>query len=141
MRNVVRCFAACKECSLNLRKQKKSAKGSVEHRLEDGIPIALITGSRDYRVNRQYLHIKFIHNGNRTRRNAIMKEGMKIKVIKRGEIKAPVVKTLKKSKRASARDMVSNVTNWVNDLQARKRDETKVAIEKFFNNSPQPSEL
>jgi formylglycine-generating enzyme required for sulfatase activity len=69
-----------------------------------------------------------------------MKEGMKIKVIKRGEIKAPV-KTLKKSKRASARDMVSNVTNWVNDLQARKRDETKVAIEKFFNNNPQPSEL
>jgi formylglycine-generating enzyme required for sulfatase activity len=70
----------------------------------------------------------------------MMKEGMKIKVIKRGEIKAPV-KTLKKSKRASARDMVSNVTNWVNDLQARKRDETKVAIEKFFNNNPQPSEL
>ena len=69
-----------------------------------------------------------------------MKEGMKIKVIKRGEIKAPV-KTLPKSKRASAREVVSNVTNWVNDLQARKRDETKIAIEKFFNNNPQPSEL
>ncbi len=69
-----------------------------------------------------------------------MKEGMKIKVIKRGEIKAPI-KTLTKSKRASAREVVSNVTNWVNDLQARKRDETKVAIEKFFNQGPQPSEL
>jgi hypothetical protein len=69
-----------------------------------------------------------------------MKEGMKIKVIKRGEIKAPV-KTVTKSKRASAREVVSNVTNWVNDLQARKRDETKVAIEKFFNPAPQPSEL
>lgn len=69
-----------------------------------------------------------------------MKEGMKIKVIKRDEIKAPE-KTLKKSKRASARDVVSNVTTWVNDLQARKRDETKIAIEKFFNNNPQPSEL
>jgi hypothetical protein len=69
-----------------------------------------------------------------------MKEGMKIKVIKRGEIKAPV-KTLTKSKRASAREVVSNVTSWVNDLQARKRDETKVAIEKFFNQNPQPSEL
>jgi hypothetical protein len=71
-----------------------------------------------------------------------MKEGMKIKVIKKDEIKelkAPA-KTLVKSKRASARDVVSNVTNWVNDLQARKRDETKTAIEKFFNN-PQPSEL
>ena len=69
-----------------------------------------------------------------------MKEGMKIKVIKRGEIKAPV-KTVKKSKRASAREVVSNVTSWVSDLQARKRDETKIAIEKFFNNNPQPSEL
>jgi len=69
-----------------------------------------------------------------------MKEGMKIKVIKRGEIKAPV-KTVKKSKRASAREVVSNVTTWVTDLQARKRDETKIAIEKFFNNNPQPSEL
>ena len=69
-----------------------------------------------------------------------MKEGMKIKVIKRGEIKAPV-KAVKKSKRAAARDMVSNVTNWVSDLQARKRDETKIAIEKFFNNNPRPSEL
>jgi hypothetical protein len=69
-----------------------------------------------------------------------MKEGMKIKVIKRGEIKAPV-KVLPKSKRASAREVVSNVTSWVNDLQARKRDETKIAIEKFFNNNPQPSEL
>jgi hypothetical protein len=70
----------------------------------------------------------------------MMKEGMKIKVIKRGEIKAPV-KTVKKSKRASAREVVSNVTSWVSDLQARKRDETKIAIEKFFNNNPQPSEL
>ncbi|MEP7147636.1 MAG: hypothetical protein ABI857_01965 [Acidobacteriota bacterium] len=65
---------------------------------------------------------------------------MKIKVIKRDAIKVPV-KTLTKSKRASAREVVSNVTNWVNDLQARKRDETKVAIEKFFNPGPQPSEL
>jgi hypothetical protein len=69
-----------------------------------------------------------------------MKEGMKIKVIKRGEIKAPV-KAMPKSKKASAREVVSNVTNWVNDLQARKRDETKIAIERFFNNNPQPSEL
>jgi len=68
-----------------------------------------------------------------------MKEGMKVKVIKKNEIRqeapAPV-----KSKRTPARQVVSNVTNWVNDLQARKRDETKIAIEKFFN-QPQPSEL
>ena len=71
-----------------------------------------------------------------------MKEGIKIKVIKRGEIKAPVKTVPKKaSARESAREVVSNVTNWVNDLQARKRDETKIAIERFFNNNPQPSEL
>ena len=69
-----------------------------------------------------------------------MKEGLKVKVIKKGEIK-PQVKVASKSKRASAREMVSNVTNWVNDLQTRKRDETKVAIEKFFNQQPRPSEL
>jgi hypothetical protein len=69
-----------------------------------------------------------------------MKEGMKVKVIKKGEIKA-VRKSQVRSKRAAAREMVSNVTNWVSDLQARKRDETKTAIEKFFNQQPRPSEL
>jgi hypothetical protein len=70
-----------------------------------------------------------------------MKEGLKVKVIKKSEIKPPTTKVAPKSKRASARDMVSNVTNWVNDLQTRKRDETKTAIEKFFNQQPRPSEL
>ena len=68
-----------------------------------------------------------------------MKEGMKVKVIKKDQIKAPA-KAVAKSKRASAREVVSNVTSWVSDLQTRKRDETKVAIEKFFN-TPRPSEL
>ena len=69
-----------------------------------------------------------------------MKDGMKVKVIKKNEIK-PQAKPVAKSKRSSARDVVTNVTNWVNDLQARKRDETKLAIEKFFGQHPQPSEL
>ena len=69
-----------------------------------------------------------------------MKEGMKVKVIKKSEIKSEV-KPVVKSKRSSAREVVSNVTNWVNDLHARKRDETKVAIEKFFKQQPRPSEL
>jgi hypothetical protein len=68
-----------------------------------------------------------------------MKEGMKVKVIKKHEIK-PDVKPVRVSKRSAARQVVSNVTTWVNDLQARKRDETKIAIEKFFN-QPRPSEL
>ena len=69
-----------------------------------------------------------------------MKEGMKVKVIKKDKIK-PVAKPKVRSTRAAAREMVSNVSNWVNDLQARKRDETKTAIEKFFNQQPRPSEL
>jgi hypothetical protein len=67
-----------------------------------------------------------------------MKEGMKIKVIKKNEISVEARPI--KAKRNTAREVVSNVTTWVNDLQARKRDETKVAIEKFFN-QPRPSEL
>lgn len=70
-----------------------------------------------------------------------MKEGMKVKVIKKSEIKAQEAKPVAKSKRSAARDVVANVSNWVNDLQARKRDETKVALEKFFGQHPQPSEL
>ena len=67
-----------------------------------------------------------------------MKDGMKVKVIKKNEIK-PESRPMAKAKRNSARQVVSNVTTWVNDLQARKRDETKIAIEKFFN-QPRPSE-
>lgn len=70
-----------------------------------------------------------------------MKEGMKVKVIKKDEIKAAPVKPVTKSTRASAREMVSNVTTWVSDFQTRKGVETKIAIEKFFNPAPQPNEL
>jgi len=69
-----------------------------------------------------------------------MKEGMKVKVIKKDKIKV-ATKPVVRSTRAAAREMVSNFSNWVNDLQARKRDETKTAIEKFFNQQPRPSEL
>ena len=67
----------------------------------------------------------------------------KIKVIKKGEVKAapaPVVKEAR-STRIAAREMVANVSTWVNDFQTRKRDETKIAIEKFFSPNPQPSEM
>lgn len=59
----------------------------------------------------------------------------KIKVIKKGaqqEVKSQV-KVEKKTAQVAARKMVSNVTNWVNDFQQRRRDETKQAIEKFFS--------
>ena len=69
-----------------------------------------------------------------------MKEGMKVKVIKKDEIRAETPKPAKVSKRAAAREVVSNVTSWVSDFQTRKSVETKIAIEKFFN-QPQPTEL
>ena len=63
----------------------------------------------------------------------------KIKVIKKGAIKKNKTTETKaiKSKKASGREMVSTVSNWVTDFQTRKREETKIAIEKFFSNQPQ----
>ncbi len=64
----------------------------------------------------------------------------KIKVIKKGEIKVaekPVV--IEKKSNQAAREMVSTVSNWVNEFQHRRREETKQAIEKFFPSQPQTS--
>lgn len=68
---------------------------------------------------------------------------MKIKVIKRSEAAKPVVqpKVEGEQKRHAAREMVSTVKNWVSDFQARKRDETKAAIEQLLAAKPQPSEM
>ncbi len=62
----------------------------------------------------------------------------KIKVIKKSELKIaekPVI--IEKKSSQAAREMVSTVSNWVNEFQQRRRDETKQAIEKFFTNQPQ----
>lgn len=67
----------------------------------------------------------------------------KIKVIKKGQATpstAPAQNEVR-SRRKAAREMVANVTGWVSDLQARKREETRMAIEQLFKPSPQPSEL
>lgn len=71
-----------------------------------------------------------------------MSQTGKIKVIKKGTQK-PEPTPVKKARppRVAARDIVSNVSTWVNEFQVRKRDETKIAIEKFFGSSPQPSEM
>lgn len=63
----------------------------------------------------------------------------KIKVIKKGELKAAVKqeKPAVNEKKTAAREMVTTVTNWVNDFQQRKRDETRQAIETFFSQQPQ----
>ncbi len=67
----------------------------------------------------------------------------KIKVIKRNNVSGPgkPVKAEYKTKRQTAREAVSTVTNWVSEFQARKRDETKAAFETLLAVKPQPSEL
>lgn len=67
----------------------------------------------------------------------------KIKVIKKGEAKsvAEPVEFEKKPTKVAAREMVATVSNWVNDFQQRRREETKQAIEKFFSAQPTANEL
>jgi lysyl-tRNA synthetase class I len=68
-----------------------------------------------------------------------MKKKAKIRIIKKKDLRAfrKVVKTETEAKQESAREMVSNVSNWVNDFQKRKRVETKQAIEQLFPARPQ----
>lgn len=70
-----------------------------------------------------------------------MTDKIKIKVIKKDAVKTPVArKSNEKRSKTAAREMVSNVTNWVTDFQQRKRDETKLAIEQLFAQRSQPNE-
>jgi hypothetical protein len=65
----------------------------------------------------------------------------KIKVIKKGTQAAAQqvskVEDDKKSTKAAAREMVSNVTNWVTEFQQRRRVETRQAFEQLFSQQPQ----
>jgi len=64
---------------------------------------------------------------------------MKIKVIKKGEKELKAVSAMNESqtKREAAREMVSNVSNWVNDLHDRKRAEARLGFESLFRKGPQ----
>lgn len=67
------------------------------------------------------------------------KSKAKIKVIRKKDVKAieaPSERTADPG-RKSARRMVSNVSMWVNELQRRKRAETKEALDKLFPVKPQ----
>lgn len=67
-----------------------------------------------------------------------MTEKGKIKVIKKNTQTVAADKSAdKKTKQQAAREIVSNVTNWVTDFQQRSREETQQAIEKFFPHNPQ----
>lgn len=68
-----------------------------------------------------------------------------IKVIKRDERNrqeqsSEKVKPVRQSAQEAARDMVANVTNWVNEFQQKRRVETSNALKTLFPEPQQPSE-
>ena len=65
----------------------------------------------------------------------------KIKVVKRSE-KAAVKPKVQKapSSRATAREMVATVTDWVADIRQRKSEETKAAFDLLFSSNQRPNE-
>ncbi len=64
-----------------------------------------------------------------------------VRIVKKGQLKQ-VSKAQPKtnSARDTARDMVKTVTNWVNELQQKRRAETATAL-KFMSDTPRPSEI
>ncbi|MFL6466943.1 MAG: hypothetical protein ACJ72Z_03200, partial [Pyrinomonadaceae bacterium] len=64
---------------------------------------------------------------------------MKIKVIKKGFVKKENVSISdeNRTRRVAAREMVANVSNWVNDLQDRKREEARMGFDNLFRKRPQ----
>ena len=75
-----------------------------------------------------------------------MQKKIPIKVIKRDERNrqqqqaVAEVATERKSPQEAARDMVANVTQWVNEFQQKRRSETAQAIKTIFSDpTPQTS--
>ena len=75
----------------------------------------------------------------------IMKKKTPIKVIKREErnrqqVAIEEVVPERKTTQEAAREMVANVTQWVNEFQQKRRVETTRAIKTFFSDgTPQTS--
>ena len=68
-----------------------------------------------------------------------MSEKKTIRIIKKGEKPRPIVKAKAASARETARDMVETVTNWVNEFQQKRRDETTNAL-RMLSKTPRGSE-
>lgn len=64
---------------------------------------------------------------------------MKVKIIKKGAKITQKGKPVNeaRTKRVAAREMVANVSDWVNELQDRKRREARLAFDTLFGNKPQ----
>ncbi len=69
-----------------------------------------------------------------------MSEKKAIRVIKKSDLKRAAKPVEKPTARDTARDMVKTVTNWVNELQQKRREETTHAIKTLLPNNPRPSE-
>ena len=68
-----------------------------------------------------------------------MSEKKTIRVIKKGERQAKPA-SAKNSATDAAREMVKTVTNWVNEVQHKRRAETANAL-KILSKTPRPSEI
>ncbi len=71
-----------------------------------------------------------------------MSEKKTIRIIKKNERKR-VEKPVRQgnTKAQAAREMVQTVTNWVNELQQKRRTETAQAIKSLLPKNPRPSEI
>lgn len=68
-----------------------------------------------------------------------MSEKRQVRIVKKGEKKSPAVKVRSTSARDTAREMVDTVTNWVNEFQQRRRNETSNALS-ILSKTPRGSE-
>lgn len=70
-----------------------------------------------------------------------MSEKKTVRVIKKGQAKRPEKSAPQGNSAAeAAREMVKTVTNWVNEVQHKRRAETANAL-KFLSKAPRPSEV
>lgn len=71
-----------------------------------------------------------------------MSEKKTIRIVKKNERTRKEKPAPKENTTAqTAREMVQTVTNWVNELQQKRRAETTQAIKSLLSNSPRPSEV
>lgn len=70
-----------------------------------------------------------------------MSEKKTVRVIKKGEAKRQVKPAAPGNSAAeAAREMVKTVTNWVTEVQHKRRADTTNAL-KFLSKTPRPSEI
>jgi hypothetical protein len=68
-----------------------------------------------------------------------MSDKKTIRIVKKGEKTRPAAKPKVNTAREAARDMVGTVTNWVNEFQQRRRNETTTAL-RMLSKTPRSSE-